>query len=296
MSATSAPLMSPRVEPTHERAIRALKALDEGRWVDARKNADALPDVPIAELAWKTYLRGRVHLALNELKQAEVALERTAALAMEWAPPSENTGSRFDAIRLSAEALEHLGRVYRRGERGERAIRAHLAAYRLRCEHGSAFEPWESAESLAVDYSLRGEFVEAKSWYERAIGHALSAGVECQAKSLGGLSAVQLAQGDSQAATEAARAACELWRNHSAGSVTRFLAEKQLGLCALRQAEARFEADPLRAGELVAGAIAVLAVAHREIAAFGAEASEEARECAELLDFARRLGGSPATV
>ncbi len=298
MITASAASMSPRVCPAHERAIRALKALQEGRWSDARHNAAAMPDEPIGELAWKTYLHGRVYLALNELQDAEVELERAAGLAMEWASPSECTGRQAasgtptDGFRLSGEALEQLGRVFRRGERGERAIRAHLAAYRLRGEHGSALEQWESAEGLAVDHSLRGELDEAKTWYDRAIGHASFAGFECQAKSLCGLSAIHLALGDGPAATMAARAACGLWRTQAGGSVGRFLAEKQLGLCLLRQAEALSEVDPPRARDFLVEAIAVLAVAHRELAAFGTEVSDEAQACAELLDFSERLNRS----
>ena len=294
MSVSGASSMSPRVRPANERATRALKALDEGRWSDARMNADALPEAPVVELAWKTYLLGRVHLALHELKDAEVALERAAGLAWatECAPPGESSDLKRDAMRLSAEALEHLGRVFRRGERGDRAIRAHAAAYELRREHGSAMEQWESAESLALDHSLCGELQQAKSWYDRAIGHARSAGVECQAKSLSGLSAVQLALGDPAAATESARSACEVWRTRAGGSLERFLAEKQLGYCILRQGEALFERDPSRAGEHFVEAIAVLIRAHRELLAFDAPASDDARGCAELLDFARRLRGA----
>lgn len=301
MSATPPSSISPRVHPTHERAVRAIKALDEGRWLDARKNADAMPDAPVAELAWKRYLHGRVHLALNELKSAEVALERAAALAMEWGGVSASSGRQpggdnlADALRLSADALEHLGRVHRRGERGDRAIRAHQSAYALRREHGSPLEQWESADSLAIDYALSGNLVESKSWYERAVVHAGSAGVECQTKSLGGLAGTHLALGDFPAATQTAHAACDLWRKHASSSPRRFPAERQLGHCILRQAESCFEADPTRAGELLSEAVAVLTTAHQELVAFGGEATEEAQSCGELLDFARRLRDSLPT-
>jgi tetratricopeptide (TPR) repeat protein len=307
MNATEPSSISPRIRPTHERAIRALKALDEGRWLDARKNADALPDAPIAELAWKTHLHGRVHLALNELQAAETALERAAALAMEWGGVSGSTGQRTavgtraldgtsgEAARLAAEALEHLGRGLRRGEHGRRAIRAHWAAYELRREHGSTLEQWESAHSLAIDHALGGELVESKCWYERAIDHAQSADFECHAKSLIGLASIHLALGDPLAATRTARTACDVWRRNAAGSAERFLTEKQLGLCTLRQAEAAFEADPRQAGSLLVEAAAILNAAQQELVAFGAETSGQARECAELLDFVRRLQDSLPT-
>ena len=48
------------IRPTHERAVLALKAINESRWSDADKHVAVIPESPLHEYAWKRYLAGRL--------------------------------------------------------------------------------------------------------------------------------------------------------------------------------------------------------------------------------------------
>lgn len=287
---TSQGTPSPRVWPTHERALRAFKALDEGRIADALTNAEAIADGSLADSAWKCYLIGRVQLEQGELESARKSLERSAALALQLA--KETPDSAGDAMRLAGESFEQLGRAHRRGEQIEQARRAHEAAYGLRCEHGSAIEQWESAESSALDYLLAVNHSRAEEWCDRALTHAELAGGACSAKSRGLLAVVLLKQQRFADAVKEARTAVQCWRQVASGDRRAFLAQKQLGVCLLRQAESLFEGESTGAVEILSEGIELLDSTHRELSAFGDDSVDDARECGDLLDFSRRLRAS----
>lgn len=292
MSETTASLIAPRVQPTHERAIRALKALDEARFLDARKNAEALSDEPISERAWKLLLLGRAHLEVGQLADAETHLEQAAGIALEWSCQCADTGGVIvDALRLAGEAFEHLGRALRRGEKMAKALRAHQAAYQLRREHGSSLEQWESADSLATDHAIHRDYAPAQSWCDTAIEHARAAGFECHVKSLHFQANLFLLLDDPTSAVAAARSAGELWRTHQPGSVGRFLADRHVGVCLLRCAESQMGESEVALKNLDQ-ATNLLTATQRELTAFGTQYNDEAGSCAELLDFARRLKSS----
>lgn len=292
MSETPASPFAPRIRPTHERAIRAVKALDEARPLDARKNAEALPDEPISERAWKILLLGRTHLELGELHDAQMQLERAAGLALQWSCQDADTGGVvIDALRLAGEAFEHLGRALRRSEKMAKALRAHETAYQLRREHGSPLEQWESADSLATDHAINRDYAPAKSWCEKAIELARAAGFECHVKSLHVQANLFLLLDDPESAVDAARSTGELWRTHRPGSVERFLADRQLGICLLRHAETQM-GEAHSAVVSLDEATVLLTATQRELSAFGTEYNDDAKSCAELLDLARRLRSS----
>jgi len=291
MSANAPPTpASSRVQPTHERAVRAVKALDEGRITDARTNAEAIGDSPTSDLAWKTYLLGCVQFEQGELKQAQETLEKAAALAVRLA--EEIPSALGDAMRLSAQALEQLGRVFRRGERIDEALRAHRAAYQLRREHGSALEQWESSESVSLDHVVASGDPSARTWCERAIEHAHDAGVEYEARSRGLLVNILLRLQRFEEAVIEARTTAELWRAHDPGDRRCFVARRQTGVCLLRHAERCFEGDALGAGPILDEAIQLLEGTRDELRAFGEDSLDEARECDDLLDLAGRLRAS----
>lgn len=279
-----------RVGPTHERATRAVKAIEENRLEDARRNAEAIPDAAIGDRAWKLYLLGRLRIENGELTEADAFFQNSAALAVQWGLEEPSFPSH--PLRLAAEALEALGRCHRRREALDYALHAHQAAYHLRCEHGSAEEQWESAESLSLDFMLSRKFEEARTWSTRAVQHATTAGDPAfakRAKSQGSLCTILVALGQFQPAVAEARAACELWRRWGPGERARFRAEMDLGDALLRQAQVLVDADPATAKVLLDDAFHTIENAQRELSAFGPDAADDVQSCHDLLDFTGRL-------
>ena len=279
------------VRPTNERAVLALKAINESRWSDAEKHIAAVPESPLAEYAWKMYLAGLLASERDEFLKSETALLASASAAFVVGFANEKSVS-ADALRLGAAAMEKLGHAHRRQERLADAYHAHLAAYRLREEHGSMDERWESAMSLAVDCTVARRDDEAQRWSRVAIDLAVETSdkpAEKQAQSWERLASALGALGQHQEAVAAARTAREFWQGHDRSAVTAARADLDVAHALIESAKSVYETDAAQARTLLNDALAFLTTAADELPPFGAEAAADVRRCTEQTDFARRL-------
>ncbi len=279
------------VRPTNDRAVLALKAIHESRWSDAQKHIAAIPESPLGEYAWKMYLAGLLAGERNEFPKSETALLAAASAAFVVGFANEKCVA-ADALRLGAAAMERLGYAHRRQERLAAAHHAHLAAFRLREEHGSLDERWESAMSLAIDCTVARRNDEAQRWCRAAIDLALNTLAQPaakQAQAWGRLANVFSALGRHQEAVTAARTARDLWRRHDRSAVTAARADLDVAHALIESAKSIYESDAAQARTLLAEALAFLATCADELPPFGPDAAADVRRCAEQTDFARRL-------
>lgn len=296
--ATPAPPTAARptgfVQPTHERAIRAIAARLDGRARDARQNIEAVPEDARIHRAWKCFLDGLLALDVGDSPRAASLLLQAVATAMILDLSADGRRD-APALRLAAAALESLGFLDRRRERCEDAYSTHLAAYRLRSEHGSLEEMWESAISLGLDADLARRYDQAQGWYRTAIEHAELAAEEPAKKQAAGWSHLALSlmeSGRHEASIGAARSARQLWHECAMEAVEAAKADMLLGRTLLKQGESLFESDPRRAGELLAEAVDALHAAREDLLAFGAEFTTDADTCRDLSDYTDRLQAS----
>jgi tetratricopeptide (TPR) repeat protein len=279
------------VQPTHERALLALKAINESRWADADKHVAAIPESPLCEYAWKAYLAGRLAAERHDFPAAEARFLEAASAALASGLGDEKQAS-TDAMRLGAAAMEKLGCAYRRQERLDDAHRSHRAAYRLRQEHGSVEERWESAMSLAVDCTVARRDEEAERWCRVAIDLAAAASDQPtakQAQAWGRLSPALTSLRRHEEAVAAARTAREFWRTHDLAAVTAARADLEVAQALMKFGESLYESDAPAARTILSEALESLATAAEELPPFGPEAAADARRSAELTDFVRRL-------
>jgi Flp pilus assembly protein TadD len=306
---TSVARPSGNLAPTHERAVRAIKALAESRLGDAESNIVALPDEPGEHRVWKHWLSGRLALAKENLFEAESSLLQAAALAWLDGASTANTtiGSatanadeflhhhwelKPESGRLLGAVWEHLGCLYRRQERCEEARRAHRVAIQLRSAFGSLEEQWESAIGLGLTETIAGRPDESRKWYQAAFecaGRAAEAADEKTAETWQCLAASLMEQGEYVKAAQAARKAREAWRRCNAGTISAAQSELSLGRVLLRCAETPFASDSAEVPRILDEAVECLESAEESLAAFGANAADSARICTQLLDFAGRL-------
>ena len=303
------------VQPTHERALLALKAINESRWSDADKHVAAIPESPLCEYAWKMYLAGRLAAERHDFSTAEarfleaasaalvhgLGAERPALepIAMTPSPSQgegggEGHGARLlaEVMRLGAAAMEKMGCAYRRQERLDDAHRSHWAAYRLRQEHGSVEERWESAMSLTIDCAVARRHDEAQRWGRVAIDLAAAASDQPaakQAQAWSRLSAALTALGRHEEAVAAARTARDFWRTHDLTAVTAARADLEVAQALMKFGESVYERDAKAAQTILSEALECLTTAAEELPPFGDEAAADVRRSAELTDFARRL-------
>ena len=279
------------VRPTNERAVLAMKEIHESRWSDAQKHIAAVPESPLGEYAWKMYLAGLLAGERNDFPKSETALLAAASAAFVVGFSNEKTIA-SDVLRLGAQALEKLGYAHRRQERLADAYHAHLAAYRLREEHGSLDERWESAMSLAVDGTVARRDDEAQRWGRLAIDLAVNTLEQPdakQAQAWGRLAYALISLSRHAEAVVAAKNAREFWRKHDRSAVTAARADVDLAGALMKHAESVYESDCAQAKSLLSEALAFLATAADELPPFGPEASADVRRCTEQADFARRL-------
>lgn len=279
------------VRPTNERAVLALKAIHESRWSDAQKHIAAVPESPLAEYAWKMYLAGLLAGERDEFPKSETALLAAASAAFVVGFADEKSVA-ADELRLGAAVLEKLGYAHRRQERLADAYHAHLAAYRLREEHGSLDERWESAMSLAVDCTVARRDDEAQRWCRMAIDLAVETPDQPllkQAQAWGRLANALSALGRHEEAVAAAKTARDLWRKHDRSAVTAARADLDLAGTLMKHAEFVYESDCARAKVLLTETLALLVTAADELPPYGVEAAADVRLCTEQADFARRL-------
>jgi len=279
------------VQPTHERALLALKAINESRWSDADKHVAAIPESPLCEYAWKAYLAGRLAADRHDFPAAEARFLEAASAALVSGLGDEKHVS-TDAMRVGAAAMEKMGCAYRRQERLDDAHRSHRAAYRLRQEHGSFDERWESSMSLTVDCAVAQRYDEAQRWCRVAIDLAAAASdhpAAKQAQAWSRLSAVLTALGRHDEAVAAARTAREFWRKHDIAAVTAARADLEVAQALMKFGESVYERDAKAARTILSEALESLATAAEELPPFGPEAAADVRRSAELTEFARRL-------
>jgi tetratricopeptide (TPR) repeat protein len=279
------------VQPTHERALLALKAINESRWSDADKHVAAIPESPLGEYAWKMYLAGRLAAERHDFPAAEARFLEAASAALVSGLGDEKQVS-TDAMRLAAAAMERLGYAHRRQERLDDAHRSHQAAYRLRQEHGSVEERWESAISLTLDCVVARRHDEAQRWCRVAIDLAAAASDQPaakQAQAWGRLSAALTALGRHEEAVAAARTARDFWRMHDLAAVTAARADLEVAQALMKFGESVYERDARAARRILSEALECLTTAAEELPPFGDEAAADVRRSAELTDFARRL-------
>lgn len=279
------------VRPTNDRAVLGLKAINESRWSDAQKHIAAIPESPLAEFAWKMFLSGLLAGERDEFPKSETALLAAASAAF-VVGFADGKCVDADELRLGAAALERLGCAHRRQERLADAYHAHLAAYRLREEHGSIDERWESAMSLVVDCTVARRDDEAQRWCRVAIDLAVNTLEQPdskQAQSWGRLAYALISLGRHEEAVAAARTARDLWRKHDVAAVTTARADLEVAHALIESAKSVYESDAAQARSLLTEALALLATAADELPPFGPEASADVRRCTEQTDFARRL-------
>jgi len=278
------------VRPTNERAVLALKAIHESRWSDAQKHIAAVPESPLGEYAWKMYLAGLLAGERNDFPPSETALLAAASAAF-VVGFADGKSVAADELRLGAAALEKLGTALRRQERLD-AYHAHLAAYRLREEHGSSDERWESAMSLAVDCTVARRDDEAQRWCRAAIDLAVETSDQAaakQAQSWGRLATTLTSLGRHEEAVAAARTAREFWRKHDRSAVTAARADLDVAHALVESAKSVYESNAAQARTFLNDALAFLTTAADELPPFGAEAAADVRRCTEQTDFALQL-------
>ncbi|HSK41480.1 MAG TPA: hypothetical protein VK943_17070, partial [Arenibaculum sp.] len=106
------------LRPAHDRARRALTALDEQRIRDALTNIAAMPDETLLDRAWRAYLEALAEMQRADFDRAEaLLLQAHGAASISATPPADDNASPTNvAPRLAAAASEQLGVVLRRRE------------------------------------------------------------------------------------------------------------------------------------------------------------------------------------
>lgn len=290
------------IQPTSERAVRAVAALRGGRLADAEKHIAAIEELSAVNRAWKHFLQGRLACARGEFDAAEKPLRQAAAIALESGLSRQpdcagmdvecGVVADVDAVRLGAAAFESIGFALRRQDRPAESYRDHWIALRLREEHGSTDEQWESAVSLGLAADLARDVVRAEKWYRAALGfgdRATQASAEKQAIAWMHLGGLLTHAGRHEEAVAAARAARDLWRTHDVGSLDAARSDVGLAHALIRLGESLGATDAARACAFVEEGLSLLAVADESLAAFGQPAACDSARCGELVDFARRL-------
>ena len=204
-----------------------------------------------------------------------------------------------DMLRLGARALLHLGWIYRRTERCADASRVHLAAHRLRRDHGSHEELWESATELGLDADVARKFEDGQRWHRTAIEaaeHASEEPLKKQALAWTNLVTSHESAEQFEEAVEAARTARDCWYRHDSTAVTATRADAKLGKALLKLGEHLSHrpgrlavAGESQAVEVLAEAVRLLAKARDALLAFGPDYRTEADSCRDQEELATRL-------
>ena len=280
------------VQPTHEQAVRALRALAGLRHADAERHAAAAPEAPLLARSWKLLIRGLLTIERTELRDAEPLLLQAAALAFIDAVGEGDEGS--SASRVAAKALHHLGWVYRREERVAEAVRVHRAALLLRERFGSFEELWETTCELGLDADVARSFDEAERSHHQAIDLATRCTQEPVRREAVARTNLATSLAEShryEHAVAAARSARDAWRRHDVTVATAVEADLNLGSTLLMHGQSLSEREDANARSVVAEATEFLTIAHQGLSAFGSDYAAQAACCRAQLDFANRLAG-----
>ena len=271
--------------------LKAETALRESRLDDAARHINKLSQDSLPERFWKLLFEGALQTARSQLFEAEErtwqALGVATALGVFRATPAGVCGER-----LTARAFHQLGWITRRQDRPHDALALHGAAYRLRVDHGSNEERWETCVELGLAAGLAGKGPEAEEWLRKAIEwgeRAIEESAAKQAVAWGHLSRLNGQREQHDQAVEAARTARRLWHRHDPTTATAAQADLRLGSALLNLAAfQRQKGEPVDS-RLWEEASTLLEAAAESLAAFGAAHSADARWAREQLDFAKRL-------
>lgn len=281
------------VQPADADLQRALRAIEEDRLNDARGFALRCRDNSQLGRVWQKLVMGMLEIKTPNLPRAEALLQMavsggcTATIGHDSAEDS--------TFRLTALALEQLGVVYRREDRLEEAADAHEAAQRVRDQHGSWEELWETAQSLAVVADLARDYDKAQRWHRRAIELGTLCTEESERKqaiTYNHLSRSLIESGAYVEAVLSARDSCVHWRQHDLGALAAAKADLTLGYAMLRQGESLHDHDAGEAASALDSALETLRTAREALLAFGPDAAADAEWCGEQIDFAERLRAS----
>jgi len=279
------------IVPADESAARVLSALEQSRLKDAR-SIDAVPNSGWENArAWVFYLKGMFALERREFASAESRFMRSI-IWIQTEKTIERQESSPDTHRLMARALHQMGCLYRRQDRPADAARFHLAAYRLRDDHGSYDEMWESALNLGIDHDLASGHDDARRWYDDAISLGTRASHQADHKQAivwARLSGLLASTGDYAQAVDAARKACDSWHAHDTGSLATARADLDVGYSLLKWGESLHGKENRRAEDILTEARNRLCASYEALLAFGPSADEDVRWCDEQRDFAERL-------
>lgn len=279
-----------RLEPTDDRARRAVKAIDEKRFDDAAKHIGAIPEDSIVTQAWKSYLSGRLHWERHDLVEAEKHLAETIDLLNDN-KSADNKMANAELVRLAASAHELMGTVLRREDRPACAFEHHQTAYQTRNTCGTNNELCESATSLGIDSQIMQDRPNAVHWHQVAVSHAeqVDRASTLLPASLTNLSNAFLESEQFAEAVEAARSAYDLWSRIDPAAPETTSANANLAAALLHLAQSQMETDLPHAEKTLREAVQRFDAARVSLLSFGPEFINEARQCSEKLDFANRL-------
>lgn len=279
-----------RLEPTDDRARRAVKAIDEHRFDDAAKHIAAMHDDSIATRSWKSYLSGRFHWERHDLVEAEKHLAETIDL-LKKNKDAYNELVNGESVRLAASAHELMGNVLRRQDRPVSAYEHHQIAYQARNTFGTNDELCESAASLGIDLQIMQDRPNAVHWHQMAVSHAeqIDRTSSLFRASLTNLSKAYSENEQFTEAVEAARSAHDLWHQIDPAAPEATSANANVAAALLRLAQSQMETDLPYAEKTLHEVAQRFDAARVTLLSYGPEFNNEARQCTEKLDFANRL-------
>ncbi len=278
-----------RLRPSDPRALRACKALHEHRLVDAAANIKAISADSLSEQAWLHLLTGRLMIAEKTFSNAKPELLQAAGLAFTAAAGSADAS---ELNRLAANALNLVGWIYRRQDQPTFATSVHETALKLRQDHGTIAEQWETMVELGLDAELARKLDHAQRWYTKAIETAgkLEEPHDLQlASNHDHLCRVFLAGDATQFAVDAARAARTHWRAHDIRLASASRADLALGNALLMHAEFHLASDPQAVHDIISECVALLEKAKDALAAFGPKHAGEVDRCQQHLEVAHKM-------
>ena len=277
--------------PTLEPALRAERALREHRFEDAAKNMASIPQDSLIGRYWCALLASSERLARRDLAGAETlawqAVGNAATLQLKG-----SSGPEGCVERLIARALNQLGVILRREERAGEAIELHRLALRLRAEHGSTEEQWDTLIECALDTDLTGDLDEAIGSIREALAMAALSTERPEAKrAIASDHLVRLLTraGRFEEAVAAARSAKSHWVADDAGAGAVFAADVRLAGALITEQVARREAGDECHNAALEEAETLLASAAEALTAFGPALDADVCWARAQRDFVRRL-------
>lgn len=278
--------------PSCEHLARALRALDRNRLEEAERATVDAPDRSLLARAWRRFLEARIALERVRLNEAARRLHESASYCHLAATVEDSNAIRADAMRLTALAWHHLGRVFRRQERIDDARNVHLAAWRLGGQFGSIVEQWHTAIELALDEELAQRWDDAERWCKEATALAHSTEqdrLRLAAEAASRLAAIRLQAGRLEQAVAAAEESLALWRRHDPACAEVAVAQARLAESTLTYGEELVDRGDPRASEVVASARRLLDDAADALLAFGGDLGSASPSCKARSEFAGRL-------